>query len=585
MANFERYEIIKPLGEGGMGTVYLAKDPRIDRLVAIKTIKSEFASDESFERFTKEARSIGKLQHPNIVAVYDADFSDRDNLYLVMEYVPGFDLTKCMTPPISYIEMKQRCIYMIQSLKALAMAHEKGLVHRDIKPANIMVSEETGEAKLMDFGIALASGGTRMTQDGAFIGTISYSAPEAFESQFSIASDIFSCGIILFQLLTGKHPFLSAGGLQSTLTNLLTQPPAMPDNIPHFWDTSIEVIIQKALSKNPTERYTTAHEFANVIEQWIHDADDAPQSIEQALADETVLLTGGTPTKQSDQSATELMGMPTLKQNEVFGPPTAFQGSEQVIQKPIKASTVIIVILGLITIVSIFGIYWWINRSPNTDQISNKITNNKELSSITDTSQDKQTNSEDKKSKPEQKSNDTKTPIQKSTNKKSNKTNNKKKTTNKPNLNPKTNKTTSTKSPKNKTTNQPIIKPKSNPELTQALDILKGSDKENIKQLLDSIDSGSDVSMRHMSQAQGFANQRNNGMAVRHYFVASKADPSNTNAFLQLINTQYLMQLSNPNSRTKKRLISSVKYARNKGISDSQLRTIPNWNRIRRLIQ
>ena len=284
----ERYTIIKKLGEGGMSTVYLGKDPRIGREVAIKAIKKQLAEPESLARFMQEAQSIGSLHHPNIVAIYDADFTDPENLFLIMEYVPGNDLTHFLLPQPNTVDALQHVKYVIDVLRGLQLAHQQGIVHRDIKPANIRISDSSNEAKVMDFGIALATTNQRLTSDGMFLGTISYSSPESFSSEYSFKSDLFSCGVILYQVLTGKHPFEVEGNMQATIHNIISSNIKIPpSSTPSYWDNKLESIIIKSLATEPNDRFPSARDFADALHQW---HSNKQKNIENHSTQDTVMI-------------------------------------------------------------------------------------------------------------------------------------------------------------------------------------------------------------------------------------------------------------------------------------------------------
>ncbi len=257
-----KYEIAGILGRGGMGVVYRAEDKRIGRQVAIKTLTEGFSGQpEMLERFYREAQA-GILQHPNIVIVYD--LGDEDGVpFIVMEYVEGEPLDKLIASG-RQLNLIEKLSIIEQVCAALGYAHQRGVVHRDIKPANVIVQPD-GQAKIVDFGIArVQSSGQEsgLTRTGNVIGTIHYIAPERLKGQpFDGRSDIFSTGVMLYLLLTGELPFT---GEDMTVLQKLVNEPHPPlrtylANYPH----GLDAIVDRALAKDPEQRYATAEEFAN----------------------------------------------------------------------------------------------------------------------------------------------------------------------------------------------------------------------------------------------------------------------------------------------------------------------------------
>ncbi|MEW6499216.1 MAG: protein kinase, partial [Cyanobacteriota bacterium] len=200
-----RYQLIEKLGEGGMAAVYKAYDPRLDRFVAVKVISSSIQQDASFsQRFDLEAKSLAKLSHPNIVQIYD--YGEHDGIaFLVMAYVPGGTLKQRISGPMNYPDAAK---LLIPIAKALEFAHQNQVIHRDIKPANILLTQ-SGEPMLSDFGIAKMLGeGHTLTGTGVGIGTPEYMSPEQCKGgKIDQRSDIYSLGIVFFELITGRRPY------------------------------------------------------------------------------------------------------------------------------------------------------------------------------------------------------------------------------------------------------------------------------------------------------------------------------------------------------------------------------------------
>jgi serine/threonine-protein kinase len=256
-----KYEITGILGRGGMGVVYRAEDKRIGRQVAIKTLTENFSGQpEMLERFYREAQA-GILQHPNIVIVYD--LGDEDGVpFIVMEYVSGDPLDKLIASG-RHISMIDKLSIIEQVCAALGYAHHRGVVHRDIKPANVIVQQD-GVAKLVDFGIARVQGSSSeggLTRTGNVIGTIHYIAPERLRGKpFDGRSDIFATGIMLYYLLAGQLPF--TGEDMTVLQKLVNEPHPPLSTFLANYPPQLDAIIDRALAKDPDQRYSTAEEFA-----------------------------------------------------------------------------------------------------------------------------------------------------------------------------------------------------------------------------------------------------------------------------------------------------------------------------------
>ena len=255
----DRYEIIKTLGEGGMANVYLAKDVILDRNVAIKILRGDLAGDEKFvRRFQREALSASSLSHPNIVEMYDVG-EDNGTYYIVMEYVPGMTLKQLIKKRGS-LSLSEAIDIMLQITDGITDAHDSYIIHRDLKPQNILV-KENGEIKITDFGIAMALNSTQLTQTNSVMGSVHYLPPEQASGKgATIKSDIYSMGILFYELLTGKLPFKGENAVEIALKHMKNDIPSvrsMNDSIPQ----SVENIILRATAKNPKNRYETAKEM------------------------------------------------------------------------------------------------------------------------------------------------------------------------------------------------------------------------------------------------------------------------------------------------------------------------------------
>ncbi|WP_405855341.1 protein kinase [Streptomyces sp. NBC_00090] len=261
-----RYQLRDLLGEGGMASVYLAYDSALDRQVAIKTLHTELGREQSFrERFRREAQAVAKLSHTNIVSVFDTGEDTLDGAvmpYIVMEYVEGLPLGSVLAADVQqYGAMPADKALKVTAdvLAALEVSHEMGLVHRDIKPGNVMTTKR-GVVKVMDFGIARAmqSGVTSMTQTGMVVGTPQYLSPEqALGRAVDARSDLYSVGIMLFQLLTGRLPFDADSPLAIAYAHVQEEPVA-PSSVNRAVTPAMDALVARALRKNPNERFPSA---------------------------------------------------------------------------------------------------------------------------------------------------------------------------------------------------------------------------------------------------------------------------------------------------------------------------------------
>ena len=266
MQRIGRYEIEETLGRGAMGVVYLARDPLIDRQVALKTLRVDLDAehvDEFRERFVREARAAGRLNHPGIVTVHDVGEDPESGLmYIAMEYIQGRDLKQLLASGHQFRPSEVARIAADVAV-ALGYAHSLGVVHRDIKPANIILSDD-GSAKITDFGIARLEA-SNLTVDGQFIGTPNFMSPEQITGKkVDGRSDIFSLGVLLFTLLTGQRPF--AGDTMHEVTLRIVQeaspiPSTLGEDIP----AALNPIVLKCLEKNPERRFQTGDELAKVL--------------------------------------------------------------------------------------------------------------------------------------------------------------------------------------------------------------------------------------------------------------------------------------------------------------------------------
>ncbi len=294
MQRIGRYDLLEELGRGSMGAVWKARDPQIDRIVAIKLILTANLSPQELEqfkrRFQREAQAAGRMSHPGIVTVYDISEDAVGQPYLVMEYVEGTPLDQLMAPGAERLPFKQALEIGIQVAHAVDYAHHRGVTHRDIKPANILVTSD-GRAKITDFGIAKLAG-TQLTQTGHLLGTPAFMSPE----QFSGASvdgrcDIFSLGAVLYWMCTGEKPFAGDTFTAVSFKIVYTTPiPARQLNpsLPAELDT----ILDRCLGKNPDDRYPTGAALAADLEAIQADQPIAARPMPSPPVGETMAMPG-----------------------------------------------------------------------------------------------------------------------------------------------------------------------------------------------------------------------------------------------------------------------------------------------------
>jgi serine/threonine-protein kinase len=259
-----RYVIERRIGRGAMGAVYLAKDPRINRAVAVKAIpiEREFEDEELKEariRFFREAESAGRLTHPNIITVFDAG-EDKRLAYIAMEYVPGIPL-RDFTDPKRLLAPKRALELAASTAEALDYAHNQGVIHRDIKPANLLYNPKEGSLKISDFGVARITDNNR-TKTGIVLGTPMYMSPEQLGAEnLTGHSDLFSLGVTLYELLIGEVPF-KAGNIAALMTKITTEDPAPIAGKRSGLAPSIDAVLAKALAKRPEDRFSCGAEMA-----------------------------------------------------------------------------------------------------------------------------------------------------------------------------------------------------------------------------------------------------------------------------------------------------------------------------------
>ena len=257
----DRYQIIRTIGEGGMANVYLAHDIILDRDVAVKILRGDLAGDEKFvRRFQREAIAASSLSHPNIVEMYDVG-EDDGKYFIVMEYIEGRTL-KSLIKKRGALTLSEVIDIMLQLTSGLACAHESYIIHRDIKPQNVLILDD-GRVKITDFGIAMALNSNELTQTNSVMGSVHYLPPEQANGNGStIKSDIYSTGILMYELLTGKLPFKGDNAVEIAIKQMKDPIPSVCDMNPEI-PQSVENIILKATAKNPKNRYDNVMEMHN----------------------------------------------------------------------------------------------------------------------------------------------------------------------------------------------------------------------------------------------------------------------------------------------------------------------------------
>lgn len=333
-----RYEVIRLLGEGGMANVYLGEDTILNRKVAIKVLRGDLANDEKFlRRFQREALSASSLNHPNIVEMYDVG-EDDGNFYLVMEYIEGRNL-KQLIKRRGALTLNEVIDVMLQLTDGISHAHESYIIHRDIKPQNILILDN-GLVKITDFGISTALNNSQITQTNSVMGSVHYLPPEqATGKAASIKSDIYSMGILMYELLTGTLPFRGENAVEIALKQMKEQIPSILNEKPNI-PQSVENIVLRACAKNPKNRYESAKEMH----------DDLKNCLKDENKDVPVLKY-----KYEEEDLGETKIMPDLKKQITENAPliTEVKPDEY---KSKKVSKVLIIVISVIAFLLLIGI-------------------------------------------------------------------------------------------------------------------------------------------------------------------------------------------------------------------------------------
>lgn len=369
----DRYEIIKSIGEGGMANVYLAYDTILDRRVAIKVLRGDLSNDEKFvRRFQREALSASSLSHPNIVEMYDVG-EDNGIYYIVMEYIEGKTLKQLIKKRGS-LTLSEAIDIMLQLTDGISHAHDSYIIHRDLKPQNILIKED-GTIKITDFGIAMALNSTQLTQTNSVMGSVHYLPPEQASGKGStIRSDIYSMGILFYELLTGSLPFKGDNAVEIALKQMRDDIPSIRKKNPAI-PQSVENVVLKATAKNPKNRYADAKEMhADLLtvlsEERIDEKKIEFKYPEHEIDDNTKSITT-TKKKTEDkvkEAKEEKKEIDQEEKEESEEEQEQFYGDED---KVVKSTNIVIWILtgvfiiAVITVASIFLIIPYFNKTPD----------------------------------------------------------------------------------------------------------------------------------------------------------------------------------------------------------------------------
>lgn len=382
-----RYEIVKSIGEGGMANVYLANDKILDRKVAVKVLRGDLSSDDKFiRRFQREALSVSNLSHPNIVEVYDVGEEDGE-YYIVMEYIEGKTLKQLLKKRES-LTLTEVIDIMTQLTDGISHAHESYIIHRDIKPQNIMIQDD-GRIKITDFGIAMALNATQLTQTNSVMGSVHYLPPEQASGKgATVKSDIYSMGILMYELLTGTVPFKGDNAVEIALKHMKDKIPSIRKQDPSI-PQSVENILLKATAKNPRNRYDTAKEMHEDLlnclkEEHANDKKIVFEYPENDIDDNTPITPTTKPKKRvekpkeeeidedTDELITEIKNDSSKKENDNSDD----DALEEYFEQPKKRNTLIIILTTFFLLLLIsLGIFWLITTKEVKDVVVPNVEN------------------------------------------------------------------------------------------------------------------------------------------------------------------------------------------------------------------
>ena len=382
-----RYEIVKSIGEGGMANVYLANDKILNRKVAVKVLRGDLSSDDKFiRRFQREALSVSNLSHPNIVEVYDVGEEDGE-YYIVMEYIEGKTLKQLLKKRES-LTLTEVIDIMTQLTDGISHAHESYIIHRDIKPQNIMIQDD-GRIKITDFGIAMALNATQLTQTNSVMGSVHYLPPEQASGKgATVKSDIYSMGILMYELLTGTVPFKGDNAVEIALKHMKDKIPSIRKQDPSI-PQSVENILLKATAKNPRNRYDTAKEMHEDLlnclkEEHANDKKIVFEYPENDIDDNTPITPTTKPKKRvekpkeeeidedTDELITEIKNDSSKKENDNSDD----DALEEYFEQPKKRNTLIIILktFFLLLLISL-GVFWLITTKEVKDVVVPNVEN------------------------------------------------------------------------------------------------------------------------------------------------------------------------------------------------------------------
>ena len=371
----ERYEIVKSIGEGGMANVYLAKDIILNRNVAVKVLRGDLSSDDKFiRRFQREALSVSNLSHPNIVEVYDVGEEDNQH-YIVMEYIDGKTLKQLLKKRTS-LTLSEVIDIMTQLTDGISHAHESYIIHRDIKPQNIMIQDD-GKIKITDFGIAMALNATQLTQTNSVMGSVHYLPPEqASGKNATVKSDIYSLGILMYELLTGTVPFKGDNAVEIALKHMKDKIPSIRKQDPSI-PQSVENIIIKSTAKNPRNRYDSAKEM---YEDLLHCLEEAhsndkkvtfeyPENDIDSDTPETQIKNTNTITTLSNNITSEPKEN-TVKITQIEDDDEKDEEDKDFFEEPKRRNTLIIILTSFLLILLIIGGIFWLITTKEVEDIT-----------------------------------------------------------------------------------------------------------------------------------------------------------------------------------------------------------------------
>lgn len=382
-----RYEIVKSIGEGGMANVYLANDKILDRKVAVKVLRGDLSSDDKFiRRFQREALSVSNLSHPNIVEVYDVGEEDGE-YYIVMEYIEGKTLKQLLKKRES-LTLTEVIDIMTQLTDGISHAHESYIIHRDIKPQNIMIQDD-GRIKITDFGIAMALNATQLTQTNSVMGSVHYLPPEQASGKgATVKSDIYSMGILMYELLTGTVPFKGDNAVEIALKHMKDKIPSIRKQDPSI-PQSVENILLKATAKNPRNRYDTAKEMHEDLlnclkEEHANDKKIVFEYPENDIDDNTPITPTTKPKKrvekpkeeEIDEDTEELITEIKNDSSEKENDNSDDDSIEEYFEQPKKRNTLIIILTTFFLLLLIsLGVFWLITTKEVKDVVVPNVEN------------------------------------------------------------------------------------------------------------------------------------------------------------------------------------------------------------------